>query len=450
MDLLSGSIRKTYFSYLAAAFGSAMVSSIYTIVDMAVVGQYEGSMGPAALAVVAPVWNIIYSLGLLMGVGGSVLFSTIRGESRNGRESEDRLMYRSSEMFTASVIGAAVLALLSWGVVFFFEEPLLQAFGADDSLMPLALRYLEPVRFVVPSFLLVQMLAAFLRNDGNPGLATAGVVAGGIFNVFGDIFFVFGLNLGVYGAGLATAIGSVISLLVMASHFFSRKNTLRLVRVHHLFRTLIRICVTGFPTFFSDVAMGILTILFNRQIIRYFSNDALSIYGIIINISTLVQCFAYSIGQASQPLFSVNSGAGKGSRIKETLRYALMTSAAFGLIWTGICEGFPDGFVYVFMKPTEQILQMAPSIIRPYAVSFLLLPLNIFSTYYFQALMKPADAFTVSVGRGLVLSGILILILPALFGGSALWWSMPVTELVIFMYSALRMKRHTSLLLKDQ
>ena len=80
MDFLNGKIKTLYFKYLAAAFGSALVTSIYSIVDMATVGKYHGPAGTAALAVVAPVWNIIYSLGLLMGIGGSVLFSTIRGK----------------------------------------------------------------------------------------------------------------------------------------------------------------------------------------------------------------------------------------------------------------------------------------------------------------------------------------------------------------------------------
>lgn len=84
MDLLTGKIRSLYLKYLSAAFGSALISSIYGIVDMAMVGQYLGPDGTAALAVVAPVWNIIYSLGLLMGIGGSVIFSTKRGSGMNG------------------------------------------------------------------------------------------------------------------------------------------------------------------------------------------------------------------------------------------------------------------------------------------------------------------------------------------------------------------------------
>lgn len=77
MDFLSGKIKTIYFKYLAAAFGSVLITSIYSIVDMAMVGQYHGPEGSAALAVVAPVWNIIYSFGLLMGIGGSVVLTEL-------------------------------------------------------------------------------------------------------------------------------------------------------------------------------------------------------------------------------------------------------------------------------------------------------------------------------------------------------------------------------------
>ena len=236
-------------------------TSVYSMVETAMVGQYHGPEGTAALAVVAPVWNIIYSLGLLMGIGGSVIFSTKRGsEKKDGSE---------NQYFTAAVIGSAILALLAWTTLLCFERPILTFFGANESLPALARKYMRPIQWVFPLFLLNQMLAAFLRNDGNPGLATLGVLAGGAFNIFGDYFFVFICRMGIYGAGLATAIGSGISFVVMLTHFFSRKNTLRLVKVERLPHKLQKICVTGFSTFFIDVAMGILTVLFNRQIMKY-------------------------------------------------------------------------------------------------------------------------------------------------------------------------------------
>ena len=381
MDLLRGNIKTLYFKYLSAAFGSALISSIYGIVDMAMVGQYQGPDGTAALA-----W-----IGLIL-----------------------------------------------------FERPLLMFFGADETLLALAQRYMIPVKVVFPLFLFNQMLAAFLRNDGAPALATLGVLSGGIFNVFGDWFFVFPCDMGVYGAGLATALGSAVSFLVMLTHFASRKNTLRLVKPKRLAHKLWKIAVTGFSSFFIDMAMGILTVLFNRQIMQYLGSDALAIYGPIINVSTFVQCCAYSVGQASQPIISTNFGAGKEARIRETLRYALWTVVFFGVFWTAPSVACPNLCIRIFMSPTETILAMAPAIIRAYAISFLLLPFNIFSTYYFQAILQPKAAFIVSVARGLVISGALILMLPLLAGADSLWFAMPITELVTAVYAAACIRRYTA------
>lgn len=436
MDFLNGRIKTIYFKYLSAAFGSALITSIYSIVDMAMVGQYHGPEGSAALAVVAPVWNIIYSLGLLMGIGGSVLFSTVRGRA-------DGSIGESNEYFTASVIGSVILAGAIWLIIIFFDRNLMVIFGAQGNTLTLAREYVLPVKAAIPFFLFNQMLAAYLRNDKNPALATGAVLAGGIFNIFGDYFFVFTCDMGAFGAGLATAIGSALSFLVMLSHFFTKKNTLRLVRPEGLVRKLKEITATGFSTFFIDVAMGILTILFNRQIMVYLGTNALSVYGVIVNISTFVQCCAYSVGQASQPIISTNFGAGRGDRIRETLKYALGTVAVFSIFWTAVTTALPNAFIGIFMLPTPEVLEIAPGIMRCYGISFLLLPLNVFSTYYFQALMKPKTAFIASVARGLVISGVLIYLLPAVFSGNAIWFAMPVTELAVAVYVTRQMIKNT-------
>lgn len=422
MRLLEGNIRNTYFKYLSAAFGSALISSIYGLVDMAIVGQYHGPEGTAALAVVAPVWNIIYSLGLLTGIGGSVLFSAAKGR---GDKKEER------EFFTAGLGVTLCLAILVWIVIILFDTQLLLLFGAEETLLPMAKQYLYPVKFVVPLFLFNQMLAAFLRNDNNPGLATAAVLAGGIFNIFGDYMLVFGYDMGIAGAGIATSIGALLTFLVMLTHFFTKKNTLRITKIKHVAVCVKQIVITGFSTFFIDVAMGILTMLFNRQIMKYLGTNALSVYGVIVNISTIVQCCAYSVGQAAQPIISINYGAGKWKRIKDTLKYALYSVCFFSIVWTVLIFIFPNGFIRIFMSPTEAVYKIAPFIMRSYGISFLLLPLNIFSTYYFQSLMRSGASFFVSVARGFVVSGTLIYLLPLIAGSDAIWFTMPVTELLV-------------------
>ena len=436
MDFIKEKIKPMYFKYLAAAFGSALVTSIYSIVDMAMVGQYQGPEGTAALAVVAPIWNVIYSLGLLFGIGGSVLYSTLKGQKGSDEK-------ESNELFTTSVIGASLFSVLMWFIFIFFDKQLLTSFGGSGNLLTLGEDYLYPIKFVLPTFLINQMLAAFLRNDKNPTLATVAVLAGGIFNVFGDYVFIFTFDMGIFGAGLATALGSTLSFGIMMTHFISKKNTLKLVKPTRVLNKLYRIMITGFSTFFIDIAMGILTIVFNRQIMKYFGANALSIYGIIINISTFVQCCAYSVGQAAQPIISANFGAKQGLRIKETLKYALFTVLFFSIFWTALIMVKPMLFVDLFMTPTPEITSIAPSIMRAYGISFILLPLNIFSTYYFQAIIQPKTAFIISVGRGLVVSCLFIYLLPVILGKQSLWYAMFMTELIVAIYTVYKMSNST-------
>lgn len=424
MNILTDKIKTVYFKYLVAAFGSTLISSIYGIVDMAMVGQYHGPKGSAAMGVFAPLWNIIYSFGLLAGIGGSVLFSNIRGEGKGNER-------KSNEYFTASVLCGILLSAVATILILMFNEPLLIFFGADETLLALAKQYLIPIKYTVPFFVFNQLLAAFLRNDGSPTLATAAVLFGGIFNVFGDYFFVFTCDMGIFGAGLSTAIGAVMSFLLMLVHFFLKKSTLRFVKPIQFTHKFSRIVVTGFPTCITDIAMGVMTVLFNRQIMKYLGTNALAVYAVIVNISTFVQCCAYSIGQASQPIFSGNFGAKQYGRIRECLKYAIYTAIGFGVFWTALSLSVPNMFVNIFMNPTQAVLDIAPAIIRTYSLSFLILPFNVFSTYYFQSLMKAKTSFVISLARGCIISGVCIALLPVIFNANALWFAMPITELVI-------------------
>lgn len=224
MALQHKTLGKTYLRYLFAGLGSAVIVSIYSIVDAIMVGKYEGSSGTAALSIVMPIWTIILSLGLLFGVGGGSLMSKARGE---GDEKRGR------EIFTVAFICAVIVALLIWGLLLAFENSLLRLFGADDSLLPLAKKYLKWMKFSMPLFTMGQFLSCFIRNDNAPTKAMAAVITGGVFNIGGDYFFVFVCDMGAEGAGLATALGQVLAVCILVSHFFSRQNGLKFVRLTH-------------------------------------------------------------------------------------------------------------------------------------------------------------------------------------------------------------------------
>ena len=144
-----------------------------------------------------------------------------------------------------------------------------------------------------------------------------------------------------------------------------------------------------------------------------------------------INALAYSVGQAGQPLLSMNYGAKNLSRIRETLKCMTIAGAIFGILWTMLICLFPNGFIRIFMNATKDVLGIAPMIMRTYGISFLFLPFNVFSTYYFQSVMQPKISLFIAFSRGIVISGLLIYLLPSIFGADAIWLSMPVTELVI-------------------
>ena len=425
MDLLTSKVKPMYFKYLAAASGSAMVSSIFAMADAMMVGQYHGPVGNAALAVFNPLWSIIYSLGLLAGIGASILFATARG----GRNEEDAQSY-----YTLSVIMGLVFSVLAVSGIGWFNEPLFRFFGADDELLGLAQQYLKPLLWGIPCCLCSNILAAFLRNDGNPTLATKAVIISGIFNVITDYCFVFVLDLGIFGAGLATSMAQFVNVGVMLLHFVGKKNTLRLVKPIKVFRQVGQILGTGFPSAISDLAMGIICVLFNRQIMKYLGADALAVYGVITQITAFAQCLAYGAGQAAQPILSQNYGAGQYDRIRECLKYGLYTCVVMGLLWAGAMTLTPNVFVMLFMDPTPSVAEIAPGILRAYGISYLILPFNIFATYYFQAMMQAPIAMVASIARGAVVSGGLIFLLPLIAGADSIWYAMLLTEILVAAY----------------
>ena len=115
MNLLKDKIKPMYFKYLVAASGSAMVASIFGMIDAMMVGKYHGPSGNAALAVFNPLWSIIYCLGLLAGIGGSVLFANQRGKSDEKS---------AQQYFTLSILYGIVLSAIAMIGIGLFQEPL--------------------------------------------------------------------------------------------------------------------------------------------------------------------------------------------------------------------------------------------------------------------------------------------------------------------------------------
>ena len=434
MDFITGDIKQLYRKFLTASMASAMVMSIYSFVDTIAVGQSEGPAGAAAMAVITPLYGVLIFLGILCGVGGSVLYGNARGE---GKEE------KANALFTAATGLMLFLILLVWIIFALFHQQIFTFFGADTELMPKVMEYARWLIWFLPVFILPTFISSFIRNDGAPGLAMAAVIIGGCVNIFGDWFFVFPLGLGMTGAAIATVLGTSVQVIIMCIHFFTKKCTLRIVKPNHVKPAICQTLGIGFGASVLDLGTVILSIIMNNQIMRYGDTNALAVYGVVATITSLFQALYCGVGQAIQPIVSANCGAMQTQRIKQVWKMSLTTVIVLGIGFTAIGELFPTQIVRLFMDVTPEVLTVAPGIIRPFFLLFLFLGITVLATYHLQSIMHGRMSMMIAVLRSVVISGFLIYILPLFMGILGVWVAMPISELIVAIIALIYIQKRT-------
>ncbi|MBE5961388.1 MAG: MATE family efflux transporter [Lachnospiraceae bacterium] len=420
-DLLQDPIRGLFFKYLVPSVSATLVTSIYVLADTIIVGKGLGANAVAALNLILPLFTIFFGTGLLFGVGGSVMMAVSKGAGDHKK---------TKEFFTTALFASIAMILIYDGLGIMYFDEVLTLLGGTDATMGLLREYAKVFMIGTPFFVFSTFLQAFIRNDNAPKLAMTAVITGGILNIILDLIFVFPMRMGMAGAAFATVLGSVITCTILCSHFFCKQNTLKVDLHGFSFRSLGRIFQNGLSSFLIEMANGIVTFVFNRQILIYLADIGVTVYSIIANTAIIVMSLGNGISQAAQPLITMNYGAEKMDRVKEVKRIALVSAAILGGLFVLLGLLLPETVVRVFIHPTDEIMALAPAAIRIYFVSFIGCALNMFLSNYYQAIVKPIPALTICLLRGLILSVILMMILPAVFGASGIWFVMPVTEAV--------------------
>lgn len=441
-DFLKKPVRPLFLHYLLPAIFGTMVTSIYVLGDTIIIGKGIGTTAVAALNIALPIYNIYFGLGLLFGVGGSVLMSIARGRGDTPE---------ADGYFSVSLL----LCILSWLVCMVlctvFMEDLAWLMGGTAETMPYIMDYVPCITWGMGAFFFSAYLQTFVRNDGAPKLAMNAVIAGGVTNIVLDYIFVFPMRLGMFGAALATVLGSVLSVLILLLHFFSKKNSLRfsLKAVTPVF--LKNITVNGFASFLLEISAGITIILFNLQILKYVGNTGVSVFGIICNTSLVIMGLCKGINQAAQPIISINHGAGLMERCHRVRGLSVVTSlivCAF-LVLAGIFA--PEFFTYIFLNPDAEILALSRTAIPVYFVGFLFLGINMVFICYFQAVMQSGYSLFLCLMRGCILVVGFVYLLPLFLDVTGIWLAFPAAELLtlllglFFTRSTSRIERNDSL-----
>ncbi|MBQ5995811.1 MAG: polysaccharide biosynthesis C-terminal domain-containing protein [Clostridia bacterium] len=421
MNFLTDDIRSLYRKMLIPSLTGAVVMSIYSFVDTIAVGQSEGAPGAAAMAVIAPVYGLMVFLGLLCGIGGSVMMSVARGKGN---------VEKGDACFTGSVMLVIILTGIAWSAMNIFRENIFYFFGANEEIIGKTTEYGQWIVWFMPIFVFTMFIASFIRNDGAPKLVMAAVVTGGCINMFGDWFLVFPMKLGMTGAALATVIGTSVQAIIMGSYFFQKRCHLRIAKPHHVLRGFRRVLQIGIGASLLDLGTIIIGIIMNRQILNYGSTTELAVFGVIATILSLFQALFCGVGQAIQPLVSSNYGAGQKERYQKIWKYSLGTVIVLGLFFCLLGECLPVAITKLFVSDAPEVFEAAPLAFRLFFPIFLFLGVVVDADYYLQSVMKEEQSVAIGLMHSVVLSGLFCVALPKVLGITGVWLAIPLADML--------------------
>lgn len=413
----------TFAKYVTFNVLGMLALSCYILADTFFIAQGLGADGLTSLNLAIPVYSFINGCGLMVGIGGSTRYSIFKA---SGKDSE------ASQIFTHSLILSAVIAFLFVFIGCFFTQELTLFLGADEMVFDMTFIYLKIMLFFSPAFILNNIMNAFVRNDGNPGLAMTAMISGSLANILFDYILIFPCGLGMKGAILATGFSPLFGLLILSRHFASDVDGLsniRIVRVTPSLSNTLDICALGVSSLIAEVASGVVIIIFNLIILDLSGNIGVAAYSIIANLSLVVTAIFTGIAQGLQPIFSQAHGNGLLENIRSLFKYGIILSLALSVLiyLLFIVESGP--IISVFNENSNPTLtRIAKDGIQLYFTAFAFAGVNIISATLLSSTDNPHQAFLLSSLRGFVIIIPCIIGMALLWEMTGVWMSFPVAE----------------------
>lgn len=403
IDLLQGNVSETFLQYLIPSVSATMMISFNYFIDTLCIGQKLGEQGLAALNLSWPVTTVLYSLGLLFGTGGGAMFSAYVA---NGKKAKARSVYTGAAV--ALLMIAAVITLLG----LLFLDPIVSVLGGTGELRQGVTDYVKWVLIFSVSYMGECFFTSFLRNDNAPKLAMAGTLLSCSLNIVLDILFIYVFDGGMVGASLATSLAVTSTVILGICSTLRKKSNLKINFADTNVRDVFYIMKVGMSTFLTEIDGGIVTFVYNTVLIRIAGNAAttvIAVYGIVVNINTIVLAAINGISNAMQPLVSANSGAGKFFRARRFTHLAVKWAFGMSVVFAALIEWKAEWFVRIFLKPDPAFLIQASGAIRIVAVSYLLAAVNMILISYFQSIQASKEAIYFSFMRTLFLPVIFVI-----------------------------------------
>ena len=417
--------------FTAPSIAMMVFTSIYGIVDGLFVSNFAGKTVFAAVNLIMPFIMILSTAGFMVGTGGSAIVAKTRGEGDDDRARR----YFSLLVYFAFALGVA-LALI--GVA--FMEPVAAALGADEAMMGDCVLYGRMLMASLPFYVLQYAFQSFFVTAGKPQLGFAVVVVAGVANMVLDALFVGAFGWGVAGAAGATNVAELLGGGLPLIYFF-RKNPsfLRLGRTRLEWRVIGKTCVNGSSEMVSNIAMSVVGMLYNLQLMTYAGQDGVAAYGVIMYAALVFAAIFIGYSMGSSPLMSYQYGARNKREMRNLLRKSLAFVAVGGVAMFGAAQALAGPIAAVFVGYDGALEAMTVEGFRLYSLAFLLMGFSIYGSAFFTSLNNGVVSALISFLRTLVFEVASVLLLPLWLGLTGIWLSVSVAELAAFTVTAVLM-----------
>lgn len=384
---------------------SMLITNIYNLADTYFVGTL-GESAQAATGILFTLQCIIQAIAFMLGHGSGAHVSRCLAQRDTDKASE----YVSTAFFTGAAIGTA---LTVFGLIVL--EPFMKLLGSTDTILPYAKDYGLWVLISCPFMVCSLILNNNLRYEGIATYAMIGLTSGGILNIFGDWLLIRVYGMGVYGAGLATAVSQMVSFVILAV-MYERKAQGR-IRPRYISRrprVYISILKVGFPSFIRQGLSSLSNGLLNNYT-KPFGDAAIAAMSVVSRFARFIMCVGLGIGQGYQPVCAFNYQAGKHSRVKKGLTFTMFFSICFVAVLAVASFLFAPQIIAAFNKSGDVIAVGTPAL--HYAmIGMLFFPLSVPVTMLFQCIGESGKSSFLSLLRAGGLSIPLLMILVPSFG----------------------------------
>ena len=401
---------------------SMLVTNIYNMVDTMFVGKL-GTSASGAVGIVFGFMSILQAFGFLFGQGAGSIISR-----RLGNKDEDSASVVASTAFFSSMFMGLLIGIL--GTV--FNTKMVYLLGSTDTILPYAKTYSLFIMAAAPFMTSTFTMNNILRFEGKASLSMVGLMTGAILNMVGDPILMFGLNMGIAGAGLSTAISQFVSFCVLLSMFLSGKTQSKLSvrKITREFNVLFDIVATGFPSLVRQGLQAVSTMILNQQA-RIYGDAAVAAMSIVSRISFFIFAVGLGIGQGFQPVCGFNYGARKFSRIKEAFSFTLVAGEVLLGMFAVAGLLFSNQAIAVFRDDAEVIAFGTPAL-RYQCMALFLNPLIVLSNMTLQSTGQRAWATFLSMMRSGLYLIPMIYILTYTMGARGIQLAQPVSDVLSF------------------